>query len=81
MYGDVGKLIDEAIKIKYDYEGNPSTQARLTPELIDVRHFRKLQHTTHFAGADTAGVSGFQAPFIVLLDYLIGIDGMVERRS
>jgi hypothetical protein len=56
MYREVGKLIDEAKKIKYDCEGNPPTQARLNPELIDVRHFRKLQHTAHFAGADTAGV-------------------------
>jgi hypothetical protein len=100
MYGEVGKLIDEANKVKTDNEeGNLPTPgsianvlkslkkihdvahnitavlvARLTPELVDARHFRQIQHTAHFAGADTAGASGFQAPCIVILDFLLGVD-------
>jgi hypothetical protein len=33
-----------------------------------------FQKTAHFAGAPTASASGFQAPCIIILDMLLGVD-------
>ncbi|CAB9511947.1 expressed unknown protein [Seminavis robusta] len=44
-----------------------------TPELVDAQQFVQMQNTAHYAGT-TAGASGFQAPCMVLLDTLLGVD-------
>ena len=47
--------------------------AYVTPELIVAKDFLQMQDTAHYAGT-TAGASGFQAPCMVLLDTLVGMD-------
>ena len=45
-----------------------------------VEPFLQMQNTAHFAG-ESAGASGFQAPCIVLLDVLMGVDHSRESEK
>lgn len=49
-------------------------RALVTPELIEINDFNKLQNTAHF-GMASAGAGGFQLPFIIVLDALLLVDG------
>jgi len=49
-------------------------KSNVKPELIDIDFFNQLQNTAHF-GMASAGAGGFQLPFIMLLDALLGVWG------
>jgi len=48
-------------------------ETRVDTDLINVEDFIEMQNTAHYAGT-SAGASGFQSPFIILMDAFLGID-------
>eukprot|EP00929_Paragymnodinium_shiwhaense_P074951 TRINITY_DN38335_c0_g1_i1.p1 TRINITY_DN38335_c0_g1~~TRINITY_DN38335_c0_g1_i1.p1 ORF type:complete len:638 (-),score=100.35 TRINITY_DN38335_c0_g1_i1:533-2446(-) len=91
MYGAVGSLF-EAFAERDEETMTSSLQtlsavlqnliavfsASVKPELIDIAYFNQMQNTAHF-GMASAGAGGFQLPWIMTLDALLGVGNLPAK--
>mmetsp|Transcript_71313 Transcript_71313/g.183835 ORF Transcript_71313/g.183835 Transcript_71313/m.183835 type:complete len:491 (-) Transcript_71313:169-1641(-) len=83
MYGDIASLFENLGDDVLTVESLQKIQKvvrkirkvftdSVTTQLIDVDYFNRMQNTAHF-GSASAGAGGFQLPFILVLDALLGL--------